>query len=714
MRRGVGIGWLVALASYPAAAQSVQELPPLSVAPTAVAAPKRLPQQQHRDLPADQALAASLDTWSPSAGDLNIAQSASQGFVGPQALLSQPVFRPGEVLESVPGLVVTQHSGEGKANQYFLRGFNLDHGTDLAITFDGMPVNMRTHAHGQGYADTNFIIPELVQGLAFRKGPYFASEGDFSSAGAIHLDAFNSLPKNFGQIEFGSFGHRRAVAGVTSPIGNTASLTVAGEMVTYNGPWERPDELRKLNGFFRYSNGTRDNGFALTGMAYSGRWFATDQVPERAVAQGNINRYGTLDATDGGLSERFSVSARWAETNADQATRANVYAIKSDLALFNNFTYFLDDPVNGDQFKQMDKRLTLGGSASKTRFGSWDGFKTETTIGTQMRFDSIDVGLFRTAKRTILSTVRDDHVQQLSVGAFAEHTIRWTPWLRMTTGARADLYAANVTSNLPANSGHDIDGLLSPKFGLVFGPWSKSEVYFNAGQGFHSNDARGTVTTVDPVSGALVPRTPFLVRSRGAEVGIRTTPRKELTSTISAFVLEFDSEVLFVGDAGTTEASRPSRRVGVEYTLHARIFPWMFLDVDAALTRARFTDEDQTASGRYIPGATEAVVSAGVSFEKLWGGWFGGAKIRYFGPRPLNEDNSIRSGTRAPVSVRLGYDYGDGLTVRVDGFNILNERSNQVDYYYASQLLGEAAAVSDKHSHPSEPRSFRVVVRKAF
>lgn len=696
----------------PAFGQTVQSLPPISVTPAAAPAPKRLPREP--DVSHPSAVTTAVDALSRFANGLGAAQSASQGFVDAEELLSQPIYRTGEILESVPGLVVTQHSGEGKANQYFLRGFNLDHGTDLAISYDGMPVNMRTHGHGQAYADTSFIIPELTQGLAFRKGPYFAAEGDFSAAGAIHLDAFNTLPKNFAQIELGSFGHRRAVAGASTPVGNTATLTVASEIVSFNGPWDRPDDLRKLNGFVRYANGSRDNGFALTGMAYSGQWFATDQVPQRAIDQGLIGRYGTLDATDGGSSDRTSLSARWAQTTKDSATRANVYVIKSDLALFNNFTYFLEDPVDGDQFKQVDKRVVVGGAASKTHVSSWSGMKTELTVGTQTRFDNISVGLFKTSERTVLATVRDDTVQQFSIGAFGAHTVRWTPWFRTMAGARADLFAASVSSNLPANSGRDLDGLVSPKFGMAFGPWSETEFYVNAGQGFHSNDARGTVTTIEPGSGVPVQRTPFLVRSYGAEVGVRTTPSKGLSSTLSAFVLDFDSEIVFVGDAGTTEASRPSRRIGLEYSLRARILPWLFWTLDAAYTKARFMDADAAAPGRHIPGATEGVVSAGLSFDDLWGGWYGGVKIRFFGPRPLIEDNSVRSGTRAPISARLGYAFADGLSVRFDAYNILNERSNQIDYFYASRMSGEAAPLDDRHSHPTEPRSVRLVVRKVF
>ncbi|RTL70541.1 MAG: TonB-dependent receptor [Hyphomicrobiales bacterium] len=715
MKRQACIVFLVALSPLNAHGQATQDLPPVTVtapAPTPIA-PKRLPQQPRAETQAKDPSAA-VETLSPSAGDLGIAQAANQGFVGPKDVLSQPIYRTGEVLEAVPGLVVTQHSGEGKANQYFLRGFNLDHGTDLALTYDGMPVNMRTHGHGQGYADTNFIIPELLLGLSYRKGPYFAAEGGFSSAGAIHMDAPDKLARNFAQIELGSFGHQRAVAAASTPIGNTANLLVAGEVVRFNGPWERPDDLRKLNGFVRYANGSRDNGFALTAMAYSGQWYATDQVPQRAVDQGLISRYGTLDPTDGGKSDRVSLSGRWAQTDKDGATRVNLYAIKSDLALYNNFTYALDDPANGDQFKQVDRRVILGGAASRTIFGSLGGMKSELTFGTQTRYDSIAVGLFKTAERTVLSTVRDDRVEEFSVGVFGEHTLRWTPWLRTSLGARADLYQATVASNLAANSGSDGQGIVSPKFGLVLGPWSKTEIYLNAGTGFHSNDARGTVTTIDPGSGAAVDRSPFLVRSKGAEIGVRTAPAKGTTSTLSAFILDFDSEIVFVGDAGTTEASRPSRRIGVEYTLHTPLTSWLHFDLDAAYTYARFTTDDPAAPGRYIPGATEGVVSAGLSFEKVWGGWFGGVKVRYFGPRPLIEDNSVRSGKRAPVSARLGYAFADGLTVRLDAYNILNERSNQIDYSYASQLSGEAAPVNDIHSHPTEPRSVRLVLRKDF
>jgi outer membrane receptor protein involved in Fe transport len=677
--------------------------PPASAAAAAAAPPASSP-----DVTAVQAI-------DPSTNDVGKAQSGSQGMVTREQLEARPIYRTGEVLEAVPGLVVTQHSGEGKANQYFLRGFNLDHGTDLAIYVDGMPVNMRTHAHGQGYADTNFLIPELAQGLAYRKGPYYASEGDFASAGAIYLDIVDRLDKNFAQIEYGSFGHQRMVTGASVPVGPTGTLLAAGEVVRFDGPWERSDDLRKLNGVLRYSQGSYLNGFAITGMAYSGSWHATDQIPQRAVDQGLISRFGTLDPTDGGFAHRYSLSARWNETTAESATRVNAYVVKSDLALFNNFTYFLNNPVDGDQFKQSDGRLITGGSASQTFFATNAyGVKSETTIGVQTRYDSIHAGLFDTKDRTVLSTVRDDQVSEFSVGVYGEQTLRWTPWLRTTTGIRADFYSANVASNLVANSGSDLGVMTSPKLGLVLGPWAKTELYLNAGTGFHSNDARGTVTTVDPVTFSPVAPSPFLVRSKGAEVGLRTQSVKDTTSTFAVFLLDFDSEIVFVGDAGTTEASRPSRRIGAEYTLRNKLTPWIWLDLDAAYTYARFLEDDPAAPGRYIPGATEGVVSAALNFDNVWGGWFGGVRVRYFGPRPLIEDNSVRSGPSAPVSARLGYKFDDGLIVRVDGFNLLNQQSHQIDYYYASRLAAEPAEVDDIHFHPLEPRSFRLTVRKEF
>ena len=512
-----------------------------------------------------------------------------------------PFSRVGEALEAVPGLIVTQHSGEGKANQYFLRGFNLDHGTDLSIRIDGMPVNMPTHGHGQGYADINFMIPELIQSVNVRKGPYFADVGDFASAGALEIDYITKLPKNIAEMTNGIFGYHRGLAAGSTAVG-AGTLLAAIEGVKYNGPWDVPDNVRKINGVMRYSQGTVTDGLTLTAMAYSNAWNSTDQVAQRALDQGVIGRFGSLDPTDGGVSSRFSLSGNFAHSSEYGQSKLSAYIVRSDLQLYNNFTYLLDNPVNGDQFNQLDRR-TLGGFDARHAFDwRFGGFETQTRVGMQSRYDDIRVGLFKTEQRTPLSTVREDRVQEGNVGIWMDTTTRWTDWLRSTVGIREDIFAGRVLSDTPENSGNAQASMASPKAGIVLGPWYKTEFYGNAGYGLHSNDIRGATITVDPID-KVTPqdRVPLLVRSKGAELGIRTKAVEGLTSSLAAFVLDFDSELLFVGDAGTTEASRPSRRVGVEWTNRYKPVSWLTFDLDVAYTRARFTDFD--FAGDRIPGA---------------------------------------------------------------------------------------------------------------
>ncbi|OAF19452.1 TonB-dependent receptor [Bradyrhizobium neotropicale] len=638
--------------------------------------------------------------------------AASSVRIGGAEVNAVPFSRPGEALEVVPGLIVTQHSGEGKANQYFLRGFNLDHGTDLAITVDGMPVNMPTHGHGQGYADINFLIPELIQSVNVRKGPYFADQGDFASAGAVAIDYVNKLPKNIAEMTFGSFGYRRALAAGSTAVG-AGTLLMATEAGKYDGPWEVPDNVRKLNGVMRYSQGTATDGLTLTAMAYSNGWNSTDQIAQRAIDQGLISRFGTLDPTDGGTSSRFSFSSNWAQSGDYGQTNVSAYVVRSDLQLFNDFTYFLDNPVNGDQFSQLDRR-TLGGFDARHAFDwRFAGVETQTRVGVQSRYDDIHVGLFKTEQRAWLSTVRDDRVQEGNVGLWTDTTTRWTDWLRTTVGIREDFFAGHVFSDTPENSGNAQASMASPKAGIVLGPWYKTEFYGNAGYGLHSNDIRGATITVDP-NDKVTPldRVPLLVRSRGAEVGIRTKAIENLTSSLAVFVLDFDSELLFVGDAGTTEPSRPSRRLGVEWTNQYKPLPWVTVDLDVAYTRARFTDFDP--AGDSIPGAPAWVASGAVT---LGGdtGWFGALKARYFGPRPLIEDDSVRSQPSLIFNARAGYKFDNGLRLQLDVLNLFNARTNQIEYYYLSRLPGEPIdGVGDRHVHPAEPLAVRLTVAARF
>ena len=360
-----------------------------------------------------------------------------------EELNARPVARPGEILEAVPGLIVTQHSGEGKANQYFLRGYNLDHGTDLAIWVDDVPVNMRTHAHGQGYADLNWLMPETINSLEVRKGPYFADEGDFGSAGNLRIGLIDSVNKNIAEMTVGSFGYQR-IFGMGSTKMGEGTLLFAGETGAYNGPWVNPDDMRKINSLLRYSQGTAQDGLTITGMAYSNKWNSTDQVPQRAITSGQIGLYGEEDPTDGGNTDRFALSARMSGTDDAGSWKANAYIVKSDLDLFNNFTYFLTNPAQGDQFHQHDSRIMSGANASRTFNGSFAGRLMETTFGVQTRYDDIDVGLTDTFQRSFLSNVRSDKVQEASVGVYVQNTMHWTDWLRTTVGWRGDFYNASV------------------------------------------------------------------------------------------------------------------------------------------------------------------------------------------------------------------------------------------------------------------------------
>lgn len=637
---------------------------------------------------------------------VGVADSATEGTVGAKQLEARPILRPGELLEAAPGIVITQHSGDGKANQYFLRGFNLDHGTDLALSVAGTPVNMPTHGHGQGYADFNFVIPELVSGMQYKKGPYFADVGDFGAAGAVDVQYVNTLSQGLAELSAGDFNFRRLlVAG--SPHLGAGHLLYAVEASYTDGPWENPEQYQKWNGVLRYSQGSPDSGFRVTVMGYSGTWDSTDQVPLRAIEDGSLSRFGAIDPTDGGQTSRASLDAEWMHKDDNTSSRVNGYLMGYQLNLWSNFTYFLDDPENGDQFEQADQRIVGGFSARHTRIGLWGKRPVENAIGLQTRVDDIQtVGLYHTQARVRLSTTREDSVLQASGALWAQNAIRWMPGFRTLVGLRADLYRFDVRAGLAENGGQRVAGLLSPKLGMVFGPWANTEVYLNAGQGFHSNDARGTTITVDPASGEPVSGVTPLVPARGAELGLRSVALPHLQATVSLWGLDIDSELLFVGDAGTTEASRPSRRLGVELANFYAPRPWCMFDVDLAFSQARFTDLDP--AGAYIPGAIEGVVSVGANLMALKG-FSTGLRLRYFGPRPLLEDNSVRSQASTLLYAQLGYAVGEQWRIALEAYNLLDSSVSDQDYYYTSRLPGEASeGIDDIHTHPAEPRSFRL------
>jgi hypothetical protein len=619
----------------------------------------------------------------------------------------------------------------------------------LAIFVDDMPINLPSNVHGQGYADLNWLMPETVNSLNIRKGPYFADVGDFATAGSLFVSLRDSVEKNVVEATTGSFGYEQLFTMGSTKLGG-GSLLYAGEVNTYNGPWTTPDDMRKLSGLLRYSQGTATDGFSASAMAYSNTWTATDQIPLRAITSGLVGLYGELDPTDGGDTSRFSLSARLAQSDSDGSWKANAYLVKYGLDLFNNFTWFLTNPVDGDQFHQHEDRIYGGAGASRTIDGSLFNLPTETVFGIQSRYDGINDALTNTIQRQFLSSILADRVDEGNAGIYAENTVHWMDWLRTTIGWRGDYFAASVNSTLqPANSGNTQMAIGSPKFRMVIGPFYNTELFLGAGMGYHSNDARSTTTTEVPgdpteAQGA----SPLLVRSRGAEVGVRTTAVKGLDSSVSLFILDQASELFYDGDTGDTMPGLPSRRTGIEFTNDYRPTSWLHADADLALTRARFLGYDEAqeqiyqslagypqaqignAPGNYVYNAPWMVASAGITLGEQTG-WFGDLRWRYISSRPLTEDGVFQSPPLNIFNGQIGYRFNNDWRIQLDGLNLLNAKGPQAEYAYGSLLKTDSLfamcnsgapppkavcqnGVMDYALHPIEPLAVRLTIAATF
>lgn len=640
---------------------------------------------------------------------LGEAISASEGVISRDEIGTRPLLRSGDLLEFVPGLIATQHSGSGKANQYFLRGFNLDHGTDFATSVDAMPVNMRTHGHGQGWTDLNFLIPEAVGELRYRKGPYYADVGDFASAGSARFTIADTVERGGAEVTAGSFGYLRAMA-IDSIAAGGGDLLLAAELQSFDGPWTDIEEnVRKKNLLARYSGPAGSGRAHLMLLAYDNEWNSPDQIPARAVASGLVSPFGSIDTTVGGSASRLSISGGWAGPAMGGTLSLQGYAIDSDLDLFSNFTYFLDDPEEGDQFEQVDQRRLFGGEVLQ----SWTRGRSKWSAGAEARYDDIGrVGLYRTDARRRHGTVREDGVKEGSLGLFVSNELTLSERLRTYLGLRYDHFRFDVRAKAqPENSGTAKDGKFSFKGSLIYKPASAVELYLSLGEGFHSNDARGTTIRVDPVTGGAADPVDPLVSSRGGELGARLFLAEGLHGTLAAWTLRLNSELLFVGDAGNTEASRPSRRDGVEGGLYYIGHRHLSGQLEVAYTRSRFRDDDP--AGSRIPGSIPLVVSGGATF-KADRGWLVTGQLRYFGKYPLREDRAVKAGGSLMMNLRAGREWG-AAGAYLDVFNLLDRRDHDIDYFYASRLSGEPReGVEDVHYHVLQPRSARVSLRYAF
>ena len=697
---------------------------------------------------------------------VGIAGSATQGTVGAAEIGDRPILRSVEVLETIPGVIITQHAGGGKANQYFLRGFNLDHGTDIAISLDGMPLNLPSHAHGEGYSDMNIVIPELVERTDFQKGPYYANVGNYGSAGSANVVFYKALPENFFQVEGGMYGYGRAVFGVSQKLGS-GNLLFGGEAYYDDGPWTHPDGYAKFNGLLTWSQGDDAKGFSITARGYHGKWNSSDQIPVTATPL--VGFFGALNPTDGGNSQRYSLQAEWHRETARSKTKITVYGFYYDLDLFSDFTYYLDDPVKGDQFEQQDRRWVTGFDARHTIFSQWFGHKVENTFGLQVRNDWVHNGLYRTENRVRtdkndINACDDDPIDACNanpnlvavlpadtdvnkftdtmIGFYVENKIQWADKFRTVLAVRGDEALYDVTNLTPgyvaaelpgapvinfaaANSGTANKFLPSPKASLIFGPWAKTEVYVQGGFGFHSNDARGATQTMQPISPdnpfpTATARIPALVPTKGTEVGVRTSAFSHLQSTLSLWYLHSESELQQDGDTGGTVASlNPSNRYGVEWAnYYTPLEHWAF-DFDLADSRAFFTAIDaadaapNSPGGTRVPEAVGLVASAGATMHE-YKRFSASLRLRAFGPRDLTSDGIYRSSATVLLNAEVRYRINKKWSFVVEALNLLNRKDHDIDYAYTSRITPTAEAAFTDVFHPVEPFQMRFGLRRTF
>ena len=639
------------------------------------------------------------------------ARSASEGVISQADIYKRPVQRPGDILEAVPGLIVTQHSGSGKSNQLYLRGFNLDHGTDFATWIDGMPVNMRSHGHGQGYTDINFLMPEIIEEMSFVKGPYHSEIGDFSSAGGVHIQTIDQLDKKSIKVGLGENGFNRILAMGSKKI-ESEVITGALELQGYDGPWiDITEDVNKVNGFFKFARNNELGKRSITAMIYDNEWNSADQIPSRAISEGIIDDFGSLDKTLGGSTRRMSVSSEYSHDHKTNKVVWRSYIIGYELDLWSNFTYLLDDPVGGDQFKQKDKRTIFGGSYENLWVGNTESF-TEHRFGIDFRHDAVDeVGLYRSREREIMGPIREDQVDESSISSFYEMSFDLRSSWRAVLGIRADAFKFKVNSKDYNLTDDDSDFILSPKASIAYAFSDNNEMYFSYGNGFHSNDARGVITFRDPITEEKLSPADPLVKSTGFEWGIKALINEQLNTSLAVWSLELDSELLFVGDAGNTEANRPSKRWGIEFNNLWSINEIWSLEADFAYSNAKFNDDD--LENRSVPGSLKNVAS-GILSAEYPSGFFASFSFRYFGEVPLIEDGSIKSEGSTYANLALGW-LMDDWQVQLDILNIFDSNDHDIDYFYASRLAGEPAnGYEDIHYHIFEPRQIRFYLSKEF
>jgi hypothetical protein len=708
----------------------------------------------------DTALGSGLQEITVTAerlGLLGTASTASEGVIADQELRLTPQYRPGQLLETVPGLIATLHSGEGKANEYLLRGYNLDHGTDLATFVDGMPINQPTHAHGQGYTDLNFMIPELAEAISYTKGPYYANVGDFGAVGSVRVSYRDTIPDEV-SATVGTLGFQRILTAGSETLG-PGHLLAAVELQHYDGPFATPDDARKENLVLRYSEGDEHNGYSLTGMYYHQIWTNTTDIPVRAITEGLVSdRFGTLDPTDGGHAQRASISLDYHAALGDGQFSASGFFIYNQLHLYNNFTHYFFDALHGDQEDQFENRRVTGGAAQYTLPVSVGSLQSEISFGGLARYDWLGVGRSPSEDQVNLppqtvppSFSNDDQVYLFAGAAYLQVTTHWTSKFRTVFGVRDDHQHGTDVDYLAAlhetagytNGGTQAQSLVQPKGSLIFTPADTLEFYLSAGRGFHSADLRGTNqdTSVD----LGLPHTPLLARQEGQEVGFRATPQRNLAVTFAIYNLWQQSETTIDPDIGADVAGPPSRRYGYEINVTYQINRWLEFYGSYSGNHTRFThpfDDGTGHLGTYITDAPAATGSLALYLAHL-GPWSAGLNYRYLGNYPLSSGPCVDSAAvhdfpgvatscaNAPTSPAqvngtgfgelnfdVHYAFPSGWSASLGIYNLLNTHAAAAEFWYVDRLQNEIGSYpdgrADVHEHPLEPIMARLTITKQF
>jgi outer membrane receptor protein involved in Fe transport len=712
------------------------------------------------ELSASDALSGPLSEITVTAqriGLIGTASSASEGVVADQEIQLTPAYRPGQLLETVPGLIVTLHSGEGKANQYLLRGYNLDHGTDLETMVDDMPVNQPTHAHGQGYTDLNFMIPELANTIAYTKGPYYANIGDFGAVGSVHVSYRDTIEDQV-SATLGTLGFQRVFAAGSTEFAD-GHLLAAVEGQHYDGPFVTPDDARKENVVLRYSHGDEREGYTATLMYYHQLWTNTTDIPVRAITEGLVpNRFGSLDPTDGGHSQRASLSLDYHAAVGGGQFQASGFFEYNQLHIFNDFTHYLFNPVQGDQEDQFENRRVSGGSASYSRDLPIGSIPNQVSAGVITRYDLLGVGRAPSIDQVNLpptdapvSFSNDDEVHLFAGGAYLQAITRWTPYFRSVIGVRDDYQHGTDEDRLAAlhetagysNGGTAQQSLVQPKGSLIFTPADYLELYVSAGRGFHSADIRGV--NQDQSVDLGLPRTNLLSRQEGQEVGMRAAVGADLTFTVAVFNLWQQSETIIDPDVGQDSAGPPSRRYGYELNVTYQISPHLELYGSYSGDHTRFTHPLDDGTGHLGTYITDAPVATGSLALYLtdFGPWSGGLNYRYLGNYPLSSGPCVDSAAvhdfpgvatscaNAPtapgqvngkgfgeLNLDAHYAFPEGWSASLGVYNLFNTHAAAAEFWYVDRLQNEVGAYpdgrADVHEHPLEPIMARFTVMKKF